>query len=105
MSIKGAIKSRLKPVYYRLPASICYGPQFSAVLGLLNETEFWPADRLMEFQLSKLRAMLRHCSANVPFYRRLFREAGFDPERVKELSDLRLLPLLDKETVRANTRD
>lgn len=105
MSIKGAIKSRLRPLYYRLPPAICYGPQFSTVLKLLNETEFWPEDRLMEFQLSKLRAMLRHCAANVPYYRRLFGEAAFDPDRVRDLSDLRSLPMLDKETVRANTRD
>ncbi|HEX8184221.1 MAG TPA: phenylacetate--CoA ligase family protein, partial [Blastocatellia bacterium] len=105
MSIKGAVKSILKPVYYRLPARFCYGPQFHSTFKLLEQSERWSEDRLAEFQVSKLRAMLRHCARHVPYYRRLFRDAGFDPESVRDLADLRALPLLDKEIVRANMKD
>jgi phenylacetate-CoA ligase len=105
MSIKGAVKSILKPVYYRLPARFCYGPQFYPTFKLLEQSQHWSEDRLKEFQLSKLRIMLRHSYKHVPYYRRLFRDAGFDPERVRDVKDLRALPLLDKETVRANIKE
>ncbi len=105
MGIKAAVKQMLRPVYYRLPAKVCYGPQFAPTLNLLKESEHWSEDRLREFQITKLRAMLRHCAKNVPYYRRLFREVGFDPETVRDVSDLCALPLLDKETVRANLKD
>jgi phenylacetate-CoA ligase len=105
MSIKGAVKSMLKPVYHRLPARFCYGPQFYPAFRLLQQSQHWSEDRLAEFQVSKLRVMLRHCARHVPYYRRLFREAGFDPERVREVADLRALPLLDKEAVRANMKE
>src|SRR3954468_20678147 len=105
MSIKGAAKSILKPVYYRLPARFCYGPQFQPTFKLLEQSERWSEDRLTEFQITKLRAMLRHCARHVPYYRRLFGEAGFDPESVRDARDLRALPLLDKETVRANMKE
>lgn len=105
MSIKGAVKSMLKPVYYRLPARFCYGPQFYPTFRLLEQSQRWSEDRLAEFQISKLRTMLRHCAAHVPYYRRLFRDVGFDPETVRDIADLGALPLLDKETVRAKMKE
>ncbi len=105
MSMKSKIKSALRPIYYRLPATICYGPMFAPTLALLKESQHWSADRLHEFQLTKLRAMLEHAAKHVPYYRRLFRSIGFDPHQVRSLSDLRNLPLLDKETIRENLKD
>ena len=100
MGFKQTLKSFLRPVYYRLPASICYGPLFSPTLKLLEESQHWSEDRLIDYQLSKLRTMLRHCGAHVPYYRSLFKTAGFDPERVRSTSDLKALPILDKDTIR-----
>jgi phenylacetate-CoA ligase len=72
---------------------------------LLRESEKWDEGRLIEYQIDKLRRILRHAARNVPYYRRLFRHSGFDPEQVRDLADLRALPLLDKETIRVNTQD
>lgn len=105
MRFTSEVKTLFKPLYYRLPPSICYGPQFSSTLKLLEESQHWDEGRLIEFQLSKLRRMLKHCATNVPYYRRVFRRLGFDPERIRDISDLRALPLLDKETVRANIKE
>lgn len=104
-SPKALLKSLLKPIYYRLPATICYGPQFSPTLKLLQESQTWDETRLVDHQISKLRVMLRHCAAHVPYYRRLFRQVGFDPERIQSLSDLAALPLLDRDLIQANIRD
>ncbi|MEW6209913.1 MAG: phenylacetate--CoA ligase family protein [Acidobacteriota bacterium] len=99
------MKKLLRPVYYRLPPEICYGPLYSPTLALLRESETWDEGRVVEYQVNQLRAMLRHAARHVPYYRRLFRQTGFDPEQVRDLADIRALPLLDKETVRANTED
>jgi len=105
MNVRGAIMSLLKPAYYRLPANFCYGPRFAPTLKLLEESQRWDEDRLIEYQISKLQVMLRHCAKHVPYYRRIFREAGFDPGSFRRLSDLRALPLLDKETIRSRPED
>ena len=99
--IKGKLKSILRPAYYRLPARICFGPSFQPTLEFLEESQTWGEDRLIEYQTGKLRVMLQHCAKHVPYYRQTFREAGFDPENFRRLSDLRVLPLLNKETIRS----
>ena len=102
---KGLIKPILKPIYYRLPLSICYGPSFSNTFKLLQDSQTWNEDRLIDYQISKLKVMLRHCAAHVPYYRQLFRDFGFDPERIRSLSDLTALPLLEKDTIQSNPQD
>jgi phenylacetate-CoA ligase len=97
--IKGGLKAILRPAYYRLPPRICYGPLFESTLKFLEESQTWSEDRLIEYQILKLRAMLRHCARNVPYYRNLFRKIGFDPASLRELSDLRAIPLLDRDTI------
>src|SRR6266571_4255440 len=103
--IKGKLKSILRPAYYRLPARICFGPSFRPTLEFLEESQTWGEDRLIEYQISKLRIMLRHCAEHVPYYRQLFQQVGFDPGSFRTLSDLRALPLLDKDTIRARLQD
>lgn len=72
---------------------------------LLKESQYWDEDRLIEYQMAKLRGMLQHCAANVPYYRGLFHQVGFDPNRVRHVGDLACLPTLDKDTVRSNSTD
>jgi phenylacetate-CoA ligase len=105
MNLKGKIKSALRPFYYRLPANVCYGPMFAPTLELLKQSQHWSADRLNEFQLTKLRAILAHAAKNVPYYRRLFRSVGFDPQQFRDLSDLANIPTLDKAMIRENLND
>ncbi len=99
------MKKLLRPVYYRLPPEICYGPLYSRTVAFLLESEKWNEGQVVEYQVNRLRAVLRHAAKNVPYYRNLFRQTGFDPERVRDLADIRALPLLDKETLRANRRE
>ncbi|HKA22948.1 MAG TPA: phenylacetate--CoA ligase family protein [Blastocatellia bacterium] len=102
---KGLIKTILKPIYYRLPVSICYGPSFSNTLKLLTESQTWSEERLVDYQIAKLKVMLRHCAANVPYYRCLFRDVGFDPKDFRTLSELSALPLLEKGSIQSNPSD
>jgi phenylacetate-CoA ligase len=78
---------------------------FAPTLRLLKESQYWDKGQLLEFQVAKLRAILKHSALHIPFYRRLFRQIGFDPDRVKHPADLRMLPLLDKGTLRDNAHD
>ena len=74
------------------------------LLRRLERSQWWSAQQLEEWQLARLRALLRHAGAHVPYYRALFSSSGFDPEQVRQLADLARLPLLRKADI-ASARD
>jgi len=59
-----------------------------------------PAE-LEAIQVRKLRALVQHAYANVPYYRRLFDEAGVRPERIRGIKDLSQIPITSKADLRA----
>jgi phenylacetate-CoA ligase len=59
-------------------------------------------DELRAVQLERLRATLRRCYENVPFYRRSFDAAGVHPDDCKSLADLAKFPLTSKTDLRDN---
>ena len=72
-----------------------------ARIAFLNQSQYWTHDRLVDLQIKKLRRLSGHAFSNVPYYRELFDEAGFSPDRVSSLEDLKTLPLLDKQIIRS----
>ncbi len=74
-----------------------------AVHKQMEESQWWPAEQLRNLQLVRLRDLLLHAQAHVPYYRKLFEETGFRVEDLQSLADLSRLPLLDKPLIRANT--
>lgn len=65
-----------------------------------EKTQWLSPDKLRDLQLEKLRKTLDHAARHVPWYRRSFREAGFEPGDLKEIADLSGLPILDKAILR-----
>ena len=60
------------------------------------------ADELHALQLAKLQALLGHCEAQVPFYRRHWAAAGVSARDLREVGDLRHFPTIDKQIIRAH---
>jgi phenylacetate-CoA ligase len=74
-----------------------------AVRKQLEESQYWPEERLRELQLQRLRRLLARAGTSVPYFRDLFARIGFDPSTdVRSLDDLARLPLMDKSVIRAN---
>ncbi len=74
-----------------------------AVRKQLEQSQWWPRDRLEQMQVERLRALLQHAQQHVAYYRDLFARIGFDPAGVTSLADLQRLPFLNKADIRANT--
>jgi phenylacetate-CoA ligase len=68
----------------------------------LERTQWWPAARLQQLQLERLRALLIHVARHVPYYRTQFAALGFDPAALTSLTDLTRLPLLRKADISAH---
>ena len=73
-----------------------------AVRRAMEQTQWWPAQRLAALQVERLRHLLADVGVHVPYYRGLFDRLGFDPAGVAGLDDLRRLPLMGKAEIRAH---
>jgi phenylacetate-CoA ligase len=74
-----------------------------AIRKALEESQWWPPERLAALRLERLRGLLEHAARRVPYYRRRFAEIGFHPGDLRSLDDLAQLPLLAKADIRADT--
>jgi len=71
----------------------------------LDRTQWLSAAELEHLQLQQLRTLVRHCSQQVPYYRRLLTEAGLAGRPFDTLDDLRRLPLLTRNLIQQHAAD
>ena len=69
-------------------------------LRALENSQWWSSEQLQVHRLGGLQRLLRHASAQVPYYRELFQNCGFNAERVDTLDALHALPFLTKALIR-----
>ncbi len=102
MSIYGALFRRaLYPAYekwLRRRKTLDYLAEY-------EENQWLSPETVRDMQLEKLRDTLIHCEENVPYYRRLFADMGFDPREVDSLEALSDLPVLTRQTIKQNQDD
>ncbi|MEF3255167.1 MAG: phenylacetate--CoA ligase, partial [Deferribacterales bacterium] len=67
-----------------------------------EEFETLPREALEALQLKRLKSALEKVYANVPFYKKRFDEAGFHPDKLKSLEDLKYVPFTYKQDLRDN---
>ncbi|MFZ2755649.1 MAG: phenylacetate--CoA ligase [Atopobiaceae bacterium] len=66
------------------------------------EIETMDRERLERLQLERLKPLLKRVYERIPFYHASFDEAGFDPEGLETLDDLRKAPFTVKQDLRDN---
>ena len=68
-------------------------------LGFLLQSQYWPEEKICEYQWAKLRELIRHAYVRVPYYRNLFKDIGATPDDIRTLEDFHRLPLLTKSDI------
>ena len=71
----------------------------------LRQSQWQSPEHIQSATNNKLTAMVCHAVATSPFYRTRFAEADIDPTKVTSIEDLRNLPLLTKDDIRAHTNE
>ncbi len=67
----------------------------------LEQSQWWPADRMRDFQWQRLQQVVSHAYQHVPYYRDAMQQLGMLPEDIREPADFARLPILDKATINA----
>ncbi len=95
-------------LYTRICADVLFplherikGHETVSVRRFLEQSQWWPKDRLAAYQTARLQRFLTQIGERVPYYRDLFRRVEFDPLQVRDISDLQKLPRLGKAEIRA----
>ena len=78
----------------------------------MTYSEFWnpkhetlPRAELQALQLLKLRRLCEWAYGTTPFHKRKFDEAGFHPEQLKTLDDIRRIPFMTREDWMASLQE
>jgi phenylacetate-CoA ligase len=71
----------------------------------LERLERAPLGRNLDLQWRALRRLVAHAFETTPFYRRRLAEAGLHPDRLSSPDDLKRLPPLTREDLKANLED
>ena len=87
----------LKHVFYPAWERLRGRPTFE-LLTDLRRTERASPDELAAIRTGYLRRLVRHAYQHTAHYRQVFDEAGFHPEDVRGLADLRHIPVLERAT-------
>jgi phenylacetate-CoA ligase len=66
------------------------------------EFETMSVPKLKELQLERLKWSVRHAYDNNPYYRKKFEAAGFHPDQLKSIDDMKRIPFLTKQEMRNN---
>ena len=82
-----------------------YGGRFPEFQALLEESQWWDAERIGRYQDERLRAIVRHADEHVPYYRELFRHHGIDAAKFRGREDLPRIPVLTRATVKSRIED
>ena len=82
-----------------------YGHRFAEFRALMNDSQWWDAARVRQWQDEQLRRVIRHAYEFVPYYRELFDHHGIEPDRFRGQEDLPRIPLLTREIVKARIDD
>jgi len=93
----------LKQGYSLIPLSWRLGPRFFRDLRFFEHSQWWPPERLRDYQNQCLHALIEHAYEQVPYYRELMDSKGLTPAHFQTVDDLSKLPILKKETVRADS--
>jgi len=79
-----------------------YGKHYNEYYNYLTRSQWFTTDQLIEMQVKELKRIITYAGQNVPYYIDVFDKLKLSPDDINSIEDLRKLPILTKEEVRAN---
>jgi len=70
-----------------------------------REMQWWPQERVREWQWAKIKELLEHAQTAVPYYQKMFKQLGIEARDIRTWDDFACLPVLTKEDMQKNFAD
>jgi len=74
-----------------------YNPRIWSYYHYLKQSESWSRDQLISNQIEKCRDFLVWAYEKTPYYRELFDNSGFEPDKFKYIDDIKKIPITTKK--------
>lgn len=68
----------------------------------LVKTQWYSHKKLKKLQKNKLRALIKHAFDNIPYYHKIFKKNGIHYSDIKEIEDIKKIPILTKSDIQEN---
>lgn len=68
---------------------------------LIADSETWSSEQTRTFVFSQVKRVIQHAYQRIPFYRRLYDENRFSPDRLRSFDDIERVPVIDKAALQA----
>jgi phenylacetate-CoA ligase len=95
-------RTAAKLVLSAVPVPLRQSPAYWRWRHFLREAHQWPAERIVDWQLTQFKRITRYAYENTEGYRELYRQAGIKPGDIRTLADVRHLPFTDKFLLQRN---
>jgi len=108
--IKNIFKNTFIEKYARIiksfiPYKYMVDKEFYLFLKTLHDNENKSYDEIIHFQFSKLKEIVKGAYEHSSFYNKKYDEYGFNPCHLKDISDIKKIPLLSKDEVREHSKE
>jgi len=80
-----------------------YTSHFKETLQEIEKSERFDKKVVDELQLKQLRQLVKYAYENVPYYNSKFKANGIAPDVIQTIDDIKKIPILTKEEIRANS--
>jgi phenylacetate-CoA ligase len=87
-------------LYSRYLDGLYYGTDYDKWLRHFEDWKSWSADKVQQYQNQQLRSLIELAASSVSYYRERWK--GVDWKSVRGVSDLPILPRLEKQSIRGN---
>jgi len=74
-------------------------------INLFEKSQWWNLNEIRQYQEKELRSLILHAYRTAPYYNRMFKRHNLRPDDIKNIEDLKKIPVLSKKTIRENFND
>jgi phenylacetate-CoA ligase len=82
-----------------------FDKQFHILLNEAQSRTYWEQKQLHTYRDERVRQFVLHAAQTSPFYRRRFQELQINPEEIRGVNDLAVLPILTKREVQEHAAE
>ncbi len=72
---------------------------------LLEKSQWWPREKLLDFQWQELKKLLSHAYTHTPYWNKIFTKLNLTPDDIHSIEDFQKLPLITKDDIRHHKKD